>query len=191
MRRLGGLLSSYARIAWWGLASPRLSESGPLNVYQGVVFGASGILLGVRRDLRGWELPGGSALPGESGPDAVRREILEETGVDVDVERRVGDYVRSGFRPHTAHVYACRYLSGEPRSSRETLDAGWFDPRKLPKTLFPWYRAPIADALRPPGEPVIRHEHQGVGAILSGMRIDLRMRLGSGGTAPSSRPGSP
>jgi 8-oxo-dGTP diphosphatase len=184
MRRLGGILPSYLRIAWWGLVGPRLSEREPLQVYQGVVFGSRGILLGVRRDLRGWELPGGSALPGESGPGAVRREIFEETGVCVEVERRVGDYVRSGFRPHTAHIYACRHLSGEPRPSSETLDVGWFDPRALPATLFPWYRAPIADALASPGEPVLRHERQGIGAILAGMRIDLRMRLGGGAKHP-------
>jgi 8-oxo-dGTP pyrophosphatase MutT (NUDIX family) len=179
-RRLGGILTSYARIAWWGLFAPRLGARRPLWVHQGVVLGERGVLLGVRRDLRGWELPGGAALAGESGEDAVRREIVEETGLRVAVERRVGDYVRTGFRPHTARVYACRYVSGEPRASSETLTVGWFDPHRLPDTLFPWYRGPIADALAAGGEPVVRHEHQGAAAVLAGMAIDLRMRFGRG-----------
>ncbi len=186
-RRLGGILTSYARIAWWGLFAPRLGARRSLRVYQGVVLGERGVLLGVRRELRGWELPGGAALTGESGEDAVRREVLEETGVRVAVERLVGDYVRTGFRPHVARVYACRRLSGEPRTSRETLAVDWFDPDRLPDTLFPWYRAPIADALAMGGEPVVRRERQGAAAVLAGMRIDLRMRFarhparGSGG----------
>ena len=174
------MLTSYTRIAWWGLFAPRLGAGRPLPVYQGVVIGERGVLLGVRRDLRGWELPGGAALAGESGEDAVRREIFEETGVRVAVERRVGDYVRTGFRPHTARVYACRHLSGELRASCETMALGWFDPGRLPDTLFPWYRAPITDALAAAAEPVVRREHQGVAAVLAGMRIDLRMRFAPG-----------
>ena len=54
---------------------------------------------------------------------------------------------------------------------------GWFDPAALPDTLFPWYRAPIADALAAAAEPAVRHEHQGLPAVLRGMRIDLRMRV--------------
>ena len=45
-------------------------------------------------------------------------------------------------------------------------------------------RPRIADALASPGEPVLRHERQGIGAILAGMRIDLRMRLGGGAKHP-------
>jgi 8-oxo-dGTP pyrophosphatase MutT (NUDIX family) len=176
-RRLGGLLTSYTRIAWWGLFSRHRVAHGPLWVHQGVVLGERGILLGVRRDLRGWELPGGAALAGESGEDAVQREILEETGLRVAVERRVGDYVRTGFGPYTARVYACRCVGGALRTSGETLALDWFDPHRLPDTLFPWYRAPIADALAAGAEPVSRREHQGVAAVLAGLRIDLRMRF--------------
>jgi 8-oxo-dGTP pyrophosphatase MutT (NUDIX family) len=176
-RRLRGVLTSYTRIAWWGLCSPHIGARRPLWVHQGVVLGERGVLLGVRRDLCGWELPGGAALAGESGEDAVRREILEETGLRVAVERRVGDYVRTGFGPYTARVYACRCVGGELRTSEETLALDWFDPHRLPDTLFPWYRAPIADALAAGAEPVVRREHQGVAAVFAGMRIDLRMRF--------------
>ena len=175
--RLAGILPIYAKLAWWGLVSPRARERAPLVVYHGVILSERGVLLSVRSDLRGWELPGGNAEPGELGEAALRREILEETGLEVAVERRVGDYVRTGFAPHTARVYRCRPLRGEPRPSSETPLVRWFPPRTVPDTLFPWYRAPLADALAGLPEPVTRHERWGAAAIAAGMRIDLRMRF--------------
>lgn len=168
---------AYAKLAWWGLAAPRVVERAPLIVVQAIVHSERGeILLAVRSDLQGWELPGGTPKGGEPLEDALRREVEEESGLQVIVERVVGDYVRTGFRPHTARVYQCRVSGGRLRSSHETLALRWFDPSALPDTLFPWYRIPITDALAPPSAPVMRHEHQGLAAILAGLTIDLKTR---------------
>jgi len=175
--RLVRILPVYAKTAWWGLVQPRTSEREPLVVHQGVVLGEQGVLLSVRSDLRGWELPGGNAVPGEAGEDALRRELLEETGVEVEVERLTGEYRRSGFRPHTARVYRCRAVSGEPRPSSETPLVRWFPPDEVPGTLFPWYRGPLQDALADLPEPVVREERWGAADIAAGIWIDLRMRL--------------
>ena len=175
--RLAACLPSYARIAWWGIVSPRTTERAPLVVHQGVVCGPAGLLLVVRSELRGWELPGGAAEPGESGEAAVAREVLEETGFAVAVEGLAATYVRTGFRPHTARVYRCRATGGAPRPSAETPRVRWFPPDALPSTLFPWYRGPIADVLAEARAPVARAEHQGARAVLAGLAIDLRMRL--------------
>lgn len=175
--RLAAVVPNYARIAWWGLVAPRVAERVPLVVYQAVVRSEQGVLLAVRDDLRGWELPGGNAHPGEPGESALRREVLEETGLEVAIERPVGDYVRTGFRPHTARVFLCGVRGGALRPSRETPVVRWFDPGQLPETLFPWFRAPLADALAASPEPVVRTERQGVAAVWAGLSIDLRMRL--------------
>ena len=167
-------MSVYARLGWWGIVSPRMERT-PLTVVQAVVRDGSRLLLAVRSDLRGWELPGGTVENEEAMEAALRREVREETGLEVEVLDHVGDYHRTGFRPHTAKVYRCRVVAGEPRTSRESRAVRWFDRDALPETLFPWYQQPLRDADTP--APVERSEHQGLASILAGLRIDLRMRM--------------
>jgi 8-oxo-dGTP pyrophosphatase MutT (NUDIX family) len=175
-RRLALVLPDYARLAWWGLVAPRTRAGRSLLVVQAVILREGAVLLAMRSDLHGWELPGGTPLAGESDTAALSREVREETGLEIEVLRRVGDYQRSGFRPHVARVFACRAVDGEPRPSSETPRLRWFDAAAPPPNLFPWFRTPLADALAR-REPVTRREHQGLASIVAGLSIDLRTRL--------------
>ena len=175
--RLVAAAPNYLNIAWHGLVSPRLGTRESVAVSQAVILSEQRVLLAVRRDLRGWELPGGHVQAGESSKDALIREVYEETGHDVAIERHVGDYVRTGFRPHTASVFSCRVTGGALRPSIETPVVRWFDLDELPETLFPWFREPLADALAGRAEPVARCNYQGAAAVWAGFKIDLRMRL--------------
>ena len=177
LRRLASLLPSYARIAWWGMIAPRVRGRGPLLVHQAVIVNRGRVLLSVRVDLRGWELPGGNPEPGEPDEACVVREVREETGLDVVVERHVGDYERTGLLPHRARVFLCRVEGGTTRPSHETPKIRWFPVEAVPSTLLPWYREPLADALAGGDRPVFRRERQGLAAVAAGAWIDLRMRL--------------
>jgi 8-oxo-dGTP diphosphatase len=166
--------------ASWGLAS-RPHDARPL--VQGVVLGEAGVLLALRRELRGWELPGGRAEPGEDEATALVREIREETGLRVEPLERVGEYRRRGFAAHRAHVYRCQLVGGALAPSADTPAVAWFRPEALPDTLFPWFRGPLEDALGPGPFPLERDERLGAAAIAAGLAIDLRSRWRGDGRA--------
>lgn len=183
-RLLAGLVD-HARTAWWGLVSPRTRERGPLVVVQAVVLRAGAgaledreVLLALRRELLGWELPGGTPLPGESLASAVVREVAEETGILIACEGEIGRFVRRGFRPHTAVVFRGRPVGGALAPSAETPRVGWFSAAAPPDALFPWFRTPLERALvgAAGDPPCLVEEWQGVGAVLAGLRIDLALR---------------
>jgi 8-oxo-dGTP diphosphatase len=190
-RRLVAATPNYLKIAWHGLVSPRVGKREPVAVSQAVILSERQVLLAVRRDLRGWELPGGHLEPGESSEAGLIREVREETGHDVAIERHVGEYVRTGFRPYTASVFACRVTGGALRPSVETPVVRWFDVDALPETLFPWFREPLTDALVARPEPVARCNYQGAAAVWAGFKIDLRMRLSDDCAGLPESPESP
>ena len=51
----------------------------------GIVINANDEILLVKHNRQGWVFPGGIVEVGENVTDAVKREVMEETGVDIDV----------------------------------------------------------------------------------------------------------
>jgi 8-oxo-dGTP pyrophosphatase MutT (NUDIX family) len=177
---LARLPLDHARNALRGVLAPR--STGERRVVQAVVLGELGVLLALRSDLMGWELPGGNPAAGESDEAALVREVREETGLEVAVVDRVGEYVRRGFFAHCAVVFRARATGGTLAPSAEAPAVAWFPVHALPRELFPWFRAPLEDALRG-GPAAAREERLGARAIASGFAIDLRMRLRGGASA--------
>lgn len=91
----------------------------------GVTFDEAGRVLVIRRRDNGqWQAPGGVLEIGETFEHGVAREVLEETGVRVEVDALTGIYknVSHGI---VALVYRCRALSGEPVPTDESEAVRW------------------------------------------------------------------
>ena len=175
--RLARALPDYSRTAFWAVSRHFVSSGAPLAIVQGVILSEAGVLLAVRVEPRGWELPGGNLEAGEDDESALMREVREETGIEISVGSLVGEYRRSGFLPHTARVYRCQPVGGLIAPSLETPKVRWWDPEAVPDTLFPWCRQPLRDGLDRLDRPVLRHQHQGMSEVITSVKIDLRMRL--------------
>jgi ADP-ribose pyrophosphatase YjhB (NUDIX family) len=89
------------------------------------IFNEAGeILLMDRADGSGWCLPCGWVDANEKPSEAAVREVMEETGLQVEITRLVGVFTRLASQekgPHTmiAIVHLCRILDGELRLSHE------------------------------------------------------------------------
>jgi ADP-ribose pyrophosphatase YjhB (NUDIX family) len=115
-----------------GYATPKLDV-------RAAVFDDAGRVLLVRERVDGaWALPGGWADVGESLAEGVAREVREESGYEVVVDRLLGLYERErwGHPPlpffTLKAVLAARVVGGAPATSSETDEVGWFARDRLP-----------------------------------------------------------
>lgn len=106
----------------------------------------SEILLVERRDVPVWVLPGGGIDKGESSENAIIREILEETGFTVKIERLVGHYTPINRLSKPTHLYECSILRGNALASSETRRVQFFPLSQLPKMIPPPFKNWIQDA---------------------------------------------
>jgi len=92
------------------------------------------VLLIHRTDNDLWALPGGGQDFGESLPDAVVREVKEETGIDVEVINIVGTYSDprhviayddGEVRQEFSICFEARPVGGKLRESSESKEVRW------------------------------------------------------------------
>jgi 8-oxo-dGTP diphosphatase len=123
-----------------------------------VVFDDEGRILLLRRaDTGRWSLPAGMLDPGEQPADAAVREIFEETGVHVVVDRVAGVANHPVTYPHGDRCeyldvwFRCRAVGGAPRADGdESLAVAWFAADQLPE-LDEWSKLRIDTATAPAG----------------------------------------
>ncbi|GIF51439.1 ADP-ribose pyrophosphatase YjhB (NUDIX family) [Asanoa ferruginea] len=142
--------------------------TGQLRVTCGVVvLDERDRVLLIRRDGEGtWGIPGGGLEPGETWEQAARRECLEETGWDIELDGLLGVYSDPATQTHrypsgAVVQFVGAVFLGRPGSRTATPDGeatelGWFPLDRLPAPLF----APDVPVLRDASH---RHDRPFVG----------------------------
>jgi len=91
---------------------------------------------GIQPGMGLWSIPGGYVDRGEVVEEAAAREVTEETGLEVKVERLVGLFSELG-QPVIVASFAARETGGRLEAGPETLDVGFFPLDGLPPLAFP------------------------------------------------------
>jgi mutator protein MutT len=129
-----------------------------LNFGGACVVNDAGEILLQQRDKEGlkWGFPGGALDYGESFEQAAAREVKEETGIEVVIDKLLGIY----------DVYFAKYPNGDEAQTivafyvahpvggtfaidnKETFNLKWYKPAELPELFNEQHRAMLADYLR-------------------------------------------
>jgi 8-oxo-dGTP diphosphatase/A/G-specific adenine glycosylase len=95
-----------------------------------------------------WEFPGGKIEGNETVQECIKREVLEEIGIEIAVDSHLItiDHTYSHFRVNL-QVYNCRYLSGQARAI-ECEEIRWVTIEELDNYTFPAANQEIIRALK-------------------------------------------
>ena len=130
-----------------------------------VTDGAGNILLVRRTDSGNWALPGGTMELGESLPACAVREVLEETGLSIEITGLVGTYtdprhviaysdgeVRQQFNV----CFTARLVSGTLTGSDESTALRFISPAELDRLpIHPTQRLRLDHCLSRAGAPYL------------------------------------
>ncbi|WP_028778783.1 NUDIX domain-containing protein [Shimazuella kribbensis] len=115
------------------------------------------ILLQKRRDNNLWSLPGGGMELGESIEETIVREVMEETGFNVEVVKCIGiytdpkhviEYSDGEIRQQFSICFACQIIDGSMQVSSESKEVEFISLDQLENLeMHPAQRVRINDYL--------------------------------------------
>jgi len=150
-----------ATVAWplgrYAGMTERAAVSGPIVGVSAVVVRAGRVLVGRRKGAHGagsWAFPGGKVDPGEDPGRTVRRELLEETGLDTTLVEPVAwtsDVLDERLHFITLHHRVC-VGPGDPRivEPDKVDEWRWVSWSAIPEPVFPPTASLLATGWRPP-----------------------------------------
>lgn len=116
-----------------GYATPKVDV-------RGAVFRGDKLMLVRERFDDGWTMPGGWADIGDTPLEAVKREVWEESGFEVEPSRVVGIYDGNRVQPLELFqvvklVFFCEIVGGQATPSEETSEIKFFSEDEVPRNL--------------------------------------------------------
>jgi ADP-ribose pyrophosphatase YjhB (NUDIX family) len=124
------------------------------------------VLLTRRADNGLWCLPGGKMEPGETIEECCQREVMEETGLGVELKRLIAVYsnrdqlvvYKDGVKVQFVIMsFEAQIAAGMLRLSNETTDAGFFSVAEIEAMeMHDRHKDRIFDALQNHPVPLVR-----------------------------------
>jgi 8-oxo-dGTP diphosphatase len=107
----------------------------------------NGKLLIVKRDPANvqkpgtWEIPGGRLEIGENPYDGLKRELIEETGLDIETicPINVRHFTRTDGQIVTLFIFLCKPLTEKITLSSEHTDYEWIEVDKAREKINPFF----------------------------------------------------
>ena len=122
----------------------------------GIIFDERGrILLCHRKDYDLWNLPGGALESGEAPWDGIKREIKEETGLEVEVSKLLGVYTKPANND-IVFAFICKVIAGEITLNDEADRVEYFAFDNIPTNISAKQVERIRDAIQNPDEVVFK-----------------------------------
>ncbi|ERJ10888.1 NUDIX hydrolase N-terminal domain-containing protein [Haloplasma contractile] len=96
------------------------------------------ILFVKEKDSQKWSLPGGWCDVDHSPKESAIKEVREESGYLIEIERLVAitdrkKYLKTRLYDIYYLIFSARVIGGEPRCNHETLDIKWFRIDQVPE----------------------------------------------------------
>jgi 8-oxo-dGTP pyrophosphatase MutT (NUDIX family) len=129
----------------------RIARGMTLGVRGVVLDGGNKVFLVRHSYVAGWHLPGGGVEVGETSHEALRRELVEEGGIELTAEPVLHGLFFNGHvsrRDHVA-VYIVRQFRQDrlPEPNHEIVECGFYDAGALPADTTRGTRLRIAEVL--------------------------------------------
>ncbi|MGD9483646.1 NUDIX domain-containing protein [Streptomyces sp. TRM70308] len=118
-------------------------------------------LLIKRRDNGHWEPPGGVVEPEETLPEALQREVLEETGIKIALPATLTGVYKNMTGLIVSLVFRCEAIDGQPATGEETKALRWVTREEVSTLADEAYAVRVLDALDARTPAAIR-AHDGV-----------------------------
>ncbi|MEU8929878.1 NUDIX hydrolase [Streptomyces sp. NPDC048409] len=128
----------------------------------GVIVDAQGrALLIQRRDNGKWEPPGGVLEREETIPEALQREVLEETGIKIALPATLTGVYKNMTGLIVSLVFRCAAADGTPTTGDETRALRWATREEITDLADEAYAIRVTDALDTMTPPAVR-AHDGL-----------------------------
>jgi len=131
------------------------------------------VLLCHRRDFDLWNLPGGGLEQSETPWEGVIREVKEEVGLDVEVQRLAGIYSKPD-QDEVVFSFICTIIGGEITLTEEADEINYFSFSDFPPNTLPRQVERVRDVLTCNSDVILKTQKGPSTTAKIKAQVDLR-----------------